>query len=39
MYEMDLKGCRKSSYDCNKKLRGYFSLLFGVFCFFCEYGI
>lgn len=38
-YEMDLKGCRKSSHDCNKKSRGHPSLLPGVFCLFCEHGI
>lgn len=36
---MDLKGCRKSSHDCNKKSRGHPSLLPGVFCLFCEHGI
>lgn len=38
-YEMDLKGCKKSSHDCNKKSRGHPSLLPGVFCLFCEHGI
>lgn len=35
----NLKGCRKSSHDCNKKSRGHPSLLPGVFCLFCEHGI